>query len=195
MYPAIFLDRDGVLIENKPDYVREWSQARLFPETIPALARAELESYRIVMVTNQSVVGRGLISLETAQEINARLVDLIRGQGGRLDGVYMCPHGPGAGCACRKPEPGLLLQAAAELSIDLPRSWMIGDAWTDLQAGRAAGVQGLILVRTGRGEDQLLQPRPEDLTQPLILGNLGLAIDKILHLDRNRPPNGSRAGL
>lgn len=192
MYPAIFLDRDGVLIENRPDYVREGSQARLFPETIPALARTELKSYRIVIVTNQSVVGRGLIPLEKAQEINARLVDLIRGQGGRLDRVYMCPHGPGEGCACRKPNPGLLLQAAADLSIDLPRSWMIGDAWTDLQAGRAAGVQGLILVRTGRGEDQLLQPQPEDIIQPLILGNLGLAIDTILHLDKARTLNESR---
>ncbi|HSL29488.1 MAG TPA: HAD family hydrolase [Anaerolineales bacterium] len=192
MYPAIFLDRDGVLIENRPDYVREGSQARLFPETIPALARTELKSYRIVIVTNQSVVGRGLIPLEKAQEINARLVDLIRGQGGRLDRVYMCPHGPGEGCACRKPNPGLLLQAAADLSIDLPRSWMIGDAWTDLQAGRAAGVQGLILVRTGRGEDQLLQPQPEDIIQPLILGNLELAIDTILQLDKARTLNESR---
>ena len=189
MYPAIFLDRDGVLIENKPDYVREWSQARLFPETITALSRAGVENYKIVIVTNQSVVGRGLIHLETAQEINTRLVDLICGQGGRLNGVYMCPHGPGEGCACRKPEPGLLLQAAAELSIDLPRSWMIGDAWSDLQAARAAGVQRLILVRTGRGEEQLLQPRPENISQPLILDNLDLAIDMILHTDNARTLN------
>lgn len=153
MDPAIFLDRDGVLNENRADYVRDWSQVRIIPDAIRALSLPRINNYRIVIVTNQSAVGRGLISLATAQDINSRLVETIRVQGGKLDAVYMCPHSPAEGCQCRKPRPGLLLQAAAELSLDLPRSWMIGDAWSDLQAGQSAGVRQSILLRTGRGAE------------------------------------------
>lgn len=148
---GIFLDRDGVLNENRADYVRDWSQVRVIPEAIHALAFPALSQYKIVIVTNQSAVGRGLLSLETATDINRRLVDRIYAEGGRVDAVYMCPHSPADECPCRKPKPGLLLQAAAELSLDLRCSWMIGDAWSDVQAGQRAGVRQSILVKTGRG--------------------------------------------
>lgn len=180
MYPSIFLDRDGVLIENRSDYVRDWSQVKIIPEAIRALSLAPIKKYKVVIVTNQSAVGRGLILLETAQEINQRLIQLIRDHGGQIDGVYMCPHQPEAGCFCRKPQPGLLLQAAKDLSLDLKRSWMIGDAWSDVQAGEAAGTQGTILLRTGRGIEQLLQAPPEKMIGNLIFDNLPLAIDAII---------------
>lgn len=180
MYPSIFLDRDGVLIENRSDYVRDWSQVKIIPEAIRALSLAPIKKYKVVIVTNQSAVGRGLILLETAQEINQRLIRLIRDHGGQIDGVYMCPHQPETGCFCRKPQPGLLLQAAKDLSLDLKRSWMIGDAWSDVQAGEAAGTQGTILLRTGRGIEQLLQAPPEKMIGNLIFDNLPLAIDAII---------------
>lgn len=179
MYPAIFLDRDGVLIENRSDYVRDWSQVKIIPEAVHALSLAPLEHYKIVIVTNQSAVGRGLVLPENADEINRRLVDLIQHHGGRVDGVYMCVHKPDEDCFCRKPRPGLLLQAARELSLDLQRSWMIGDAWTDVQAGQRAGVRRTILIRTGRGLEQLLQPPPEELAGNLIFDNLPIAFDAI----------------
>src|SRR5690606_7284956 len=94
MLPAIFLDRDGVLIENRPDYVREWSQVNPFPDAIRALSRVAMKNYKVVIVTNQSAVGRGLITLDAAQTINRLLIDLICQQGGQVDGVYMCPHEP-----------------------------------------------------------------------------------------------------
>lgn len=180
MYPSIFLDRDGVLIENRSDYVRDWSQVKIIPEAIRALSLAPIKKYKVVIVTNQSAVGRGLLLLETAQDINQRLIRLIRDHGGQIDGVYMCPHQPEAGCFCRKPQPGLLLQAAKDLSLDLKRSWMIGDAWSDVQAGEAAGTQGTILLRTGRGIEQLLQAPPEKMIGNLIFDNLPLAIDAII---------------
>jgi histidinol-phosphate phosphatase family protein len=183
MFPAIFLDRDGVLIENRTDYVRDWSQVKIFPETIVALSNSNLESYKIVIVTNQSVVGRKLISIETAININARLVDLIRSQNGRLDSAFLCPHHPNAGCNCRKPKPGLLLRAAKELSLDLKRSWMIGDAWSDIQAGQAAGLQGTIIVKTGRGSDQLSMPLPKFLGNYLVCDDLPQALTTILAQD------------
>jgi D-glycero-D-manno-heptose 1,7-bisphosphate phosphatase len=183
MYPAIFLDRDGVLIENKSDYVRNWSQVKIIPEAIQALSLRMARRYKIVIVTNQSAVGRGLLTLETAHEINRRLVQLIGRHGGRVDGVYMCPHRPDDGCLCRKPRPGLLLQAAKELSLDLQSSWMIGDAWSDMQAGQRADVRQKILLKTGRGSDQLLQPCPQEVTGHLICDSLPLAFDAIFALD------------
>lgn len=183
MYPAIFLDRDGVLIENRSDYVLDWSQVQIIPEAIRALSLTPAQSYKIVIVTNQSAVGRGLLLLEKAKDINRQLVDLIRDQGGQVDGVYMCPHKPDDECFCRKPRPGLLLQAAKELSLDLQRSWMIGDAWSDVQAGQRARVRHTILLRTGRGTEQLLQPCPKEVTGHLIFDNLPLAFDAVFAID------------
>jgi histidinol-phosphate phosphatase family protein len=182
MHPAIFLDRDGVLIENRADYVRDWSQVKVIPEAIHALSLARTGNYKIVIVTNQSAVGRGLILQANADEINHQLIHLIHHQGGQIDGVYMCPHKPGDDCFCRKPKPGLLLQASQELSLDLQRSWMIGDAWSDLQAGQRAGVRQTILIRTGRGAEQLLQPCPEEVGSHLIFDSLPLAFDAIFSM-------------
>jgi histidinol-phosphate phosphatase family protein len=184
MFPAIFLDRDGVLIENKPDYVRDWSQVKMYPDAIRALSLTALKKYKIVIVTNQSAVGRGFISLEAADEINRKLVTYIHQHGGQVDAVYMCPHKPDDGCLCRNPKPGSLLQAAKELSLDLPRSWMIGDAWSDVLAGQSAGVRLAMLLKTGRGSEQILQARPENITKHLILENLALALDAILTFDK-----------
>jgi D-glycero-D-manno-heptose 1,7-bisphosphate phosphatase len=192
MYPSIFLDRDGVLIENRSDYVRDWSQVKIIPEAIRALSLAPIKKYKVVIVTNQSVVGRGLILLKTAQEINQRLINLIRDHGGQIDGVYMCPHKPEDGCSCRKPLPGLLLQAAKDLSLDLQHSWMIGDAWSDVQAGEAAGMRGTILLKTGRGAEQLLQARLEQMTGNLVFDNLHLAFEAIFSIDNN-PAIGSQS--
>jgi len=185
MYPAIFLDRDGVLIENRSDYVRGWSQVKIIPEAIRALSLEPIKKYKVVIVTNQSAIGRGLILLKIAQEINQQLINLIRDHGGQIDGVYMCPHQPEDGCSCRKPLPGLLLQAAKDLSLDLQRSWMIGDAWSDVQAGEAAGMRGTILLKTGRGSEQLLQHRLEMVTGNLVFDNLPLAFEAIFSIDNN----------
>lgn len=189
MLPAIFLDRDGVLIENEPEYVRDWSQVKIYSEAIHALSLPGIKNYKVVIVTNQSAVGRGLISLESASEINRLLVNLIHQQGGQVDSVYMCPHAPTDGCFCRKPKPGLLLQAAKDLSLDLQRSWMIGDAWSDVQAGQNAGVQHAVLLKTGRGREELLLPRPENITSHFIFDNIFQAINAIITIDKIPAPD------
>jgi D-glycero-D-manno-heptose 1,7-bisphosphate phosphatase len=189
MVPAIFLDRDGVLIENRSDYIRDWSQVKIIPEAIQALSFPPIKNYKVVIVTNQSAVGRGFMLLKVADQINQRLIDLIHDHGGRIDGIYMCPHKPENDCSCRKPLPGLLLQAAKDLSLDLEHSWMIGDAWSDVQAGQAAGVRGTILLKTGRGPEQLLQARVEKVTGNLVFDNLPLAFEAIFSSD-NYPAVG-----
>jgi D-glycero-D-manno-heptose 1,7-bisphosphate phosphatase len=180
VFPAIFLDRDGVIIENRSDYVRSWEDVHVFPQALEALANASASPYKIVFVTNQSAVGRGLMSLATAEAINCRLKALIEDAGGRVDGIFLCPHAPEAACDCRKPKPGLLLQAAQALDLDLARSVMIGDALTDLMAGQAAGVRRLALVRSGRGADQDRLPKPESLKQYQTYDSLTSALEDIL---------------
>ncbi len=179
MFPAIFLDRDGVIIENRPDYVRSWTDVELFPQAVAALKRLSLSPYRIIVVTNQSAVGRGIMSLEQAQRINQQLVAELEKLQCRIDRIYLCPHPPEVQCVCRKPKPGLILQAAQELTIDLTRSIMIGDAWSDLQAGHAAGIPHVRLVLTGRGKAQQALPKPPDLTNIAIYNTLADALGDV----------------
>jgi D-glycero-D-manno-heptose 1,7-bisphosphate phosphatase len=178
--PAIFLDRDGVIIENRPSYVRSWADVYIYPQALEALALAGRTAYKILLVTNQSAVGRGIISRETADDINRRLVDEIKSAGGRIEVVFMCPHRPEDNCACRKPQPGLLHQAADSLHLDLSRSLMIGDALTDLAAGQAAGVRQTILVKTGRGTTQATLPAVSTLQPFLIRETLSEALWEVL---------------
>ena len=171
MHRAIFLDRDGVIIENRPNYVRSWSDVEFYPQALEALRKIQPD-VKIVIVTNQSAIGRGLITLQAAQKINQRIVRTIRRNGGRVDGLYMCPHSPEQECTCRKPKPGLILQAARELNLDLPNSLMIGDALSDLLAGKNAGIQKTILLRTGRGDQQAALPEIQRMKDILIYDTL-----------------------
>src|SRR3990172_7130532 len=177
--PAIFLDRDGVIIENRADYCRSWEEVVIVPGALQALARAQGTSYAVVIITNQSAVGRGLVDRETTDDINVRLVAAIRAAGGRVDGVYMCPHAPEDGCACRKPKPGLLLQASRDLSLDLLRSVLIGDSLSDIEAARAAGVGRAMLVRTGRGLEQLALAPATGVGDFAVFADLSEALDVV----------------
>jgi D-glycero-D-manno-heptose 1,7-bisphosphate phosphatase len=182
MFPAIILDRDGVIIENRDNYVRSWDDVDVYPQALRALAIASHSSYKIIIVTNQAGVGKGLISLQAATEINQRLVQIIEKTGGRVDGLYMCPHTPQDQCECRKPRPGMILQAERELSLDLSRSWMIGDALSDLLAGRMAGVGHLALVRTGRGAQQAQLPESDNLRPFRLYADLNDAFHHLLNI-------------
>jgi D-glycero-D-manno-heptose 1,7-bisphosphate phosphatase len=184
MIPAIFLDRDGVIIENRTNYIREWSHVAILPKAVEAIVRFQQKHlHRVIIITNQSAIGRGLMTFEAAQDINARLVKIIEGSGGQIEGVYMCPHKPDDLCDCRKPQPGLFFQAARELSVDLRRSWMIGDAWSDLLAGQAAGLSGLVMVKTGRGAEQLLRSQPETLKDYHVYDDISKALSAISFQD------------
>lgn len=151
--PALFLDRDGVLIENRDGYVRSWDDVELFDQAREALALVKDSPYVVVVVTNQAGVGRGVMTLDHVESLNERILDAFRQQGAEILAAYLCPHHPDEQCECRKPNPGMLLQAAREHGLDLSRSYMVGDAVSDLEAGQAAGARGL-MVRTGRGRAQ-----------------------------------------
>ena len=146
---AVFLDRDGTLI-NERGYLADPSKIFFYPGAATALRRLQRAGFRLVIVTNQSGVGRGYFTLAQAQRVSRRFCELLRRQGVRIDRVYMCPHRPDAGCRCRKPNPFLARKAARELKIDLENSYMIGDQVRDLQLAKNAGLRG-VLVLTGGG--------------------------------------------
>lgn len=142
---AAFLDRDGVVVETdvrngKPYAVRSLDRLVLLPGVAAAVARLREAGYAVFLVTNQPDVGNGLVPAETVAAMHQRL-----GRELDLDGVYCCPHSQTAGCTCRKPQPGLLLQAASEHGLDLAVSVMIGDRAGDVEAGRRAGCRTVFL--------------------------------------------------
>ncbi len=155
MNKAIFLDRDGVLIHNRRDYVRNLKQMVPYKNLGKAMALLSLSPYKIIILTNQSAIGRGVISTKDVDAINACLLDMIAHAGGRIDKIYICPHAPTDNCVCRKPKPGLIFQAKDEFHLDLKNSWLVGDAFSDLKAGVDGGVGNLVLLQTGRGKKQL----------------------------------------
>ena len=177
--PALFLDRDGVFIENRANYVLSWEDVEFFPQALEALARIRQVPYKIIVVTNQSAVGRGIISLETAVSLNERIIEVVRQANGRIDASYLCPAKPGTNDPCRKPRPGMLLQAAQEHNLDLSQSYMIGDALTDVQAGQAAGVKQAMLLLTGRGTAQAALPQAQELPSFATFTNLAQALSHL----------------
>ncbi len=150
--PAVFLDRDGVINENRADYVKSWEELQLLPGALEALRTLANTPFAVVVVSNQAAVNRGLLNRQTLEEMHQRLWAVVTAAGGQLDAIYYCPHRPDETCTCRKPQPGMLLQAADHLHLALEQSYLVGDAITDLEAAVAAGVQPL-LVRTGRGRE------------------------------------------
>ena len=163
---AVFLDRDGTLVDELGFLVRA-SDLRLLPGAAEGVRRFNQAGWRVVVVTNQSGIARGLLDEPTLAAIHARLATELARSGARLDAILHCPHHPDEGvpplrgvCACRKPSPGLLLQAARRFELDLGASWTIGDSLRDLEAGRRAGLAGGVLVLTGKGsaERALLAP-------------------------------------
>jgi len=147
---AIFLDRDGVINQNRVDHVKSWEEFEFVPGALESIRILTETGLPIFVVTNQAVVKRGLISLDTLNDIHQRMLREIEQAGGCVTKVYYCPHDNHEECSCRKPQPGMLLQAAREYNLDLTQSFIVGDAWTDVAAGVAVQAHG-ILVLSGRG--------------------------------------------
>jgi D-glycero-D-manno-heptose 1,7-bisphosphate phosphatase len=176
---AIFLDRDGVINRNREDYVKHWHEFVFLPNVFAALRYLAATDYWVVVITNQSAVGRGLMSRAALDALHARMLGEIRRNGGRIDAVLYCPHRPEESCACRKPRPGLLHEAARLFDLDLRASCMVGDNESDVYAALATGVRPL-LVSGGHGhlaERRLRAAGMHDYTRvPDLLG----AVDSIL---------------
>jgi len=156
---AVFLDRDGT-ISHEVGYIRDIDHLQLLPNSAKAIRRLKQSGIKVIVVTNQSGVARGYYSEDHVRRVNDRLTALLKAEGVDLDGIYYCPHHPTEGsgaytqsCRCRKPEPGMLLQAAADQPIDLGRSFVVGDKLTDMEMAHRVGAKG-ILVLTGYGREE-----------------------------------------
>ena len=149
--PAVFLDRDGTInVENNYLYrVEDWEW---IPGTKEAIRKFKQSGYKVVVVSNQAGIARGIFESSDVERLHTFVQQELACIGTSIDAFYYCPHHPNysGNCSCRKPAPGMLVQASLDLNLDLTRSWMIGDKLIDVQAGRAAGVQSMI-VRTGYG--------------------------------------------
>ncbi len=154
--PAVFLDRDGTVIEHV-HYLSDPAAVRPIPGAAEALRGLQGEGYALVVVTNQSAIGRGLLSVEQLERVNAEMDRRFALEGVAFDGLYYCPEVPTGDDPTaithpdRKPAPGMLLRAAADLEVDLAASWMVGDMISDVLAGINAGCRRSIMVRTGKG--------------------------------------------
>jgi len=213
--PAVFLDRDGTLSEEI-GYIHpaDLSRYKLLPGASQALIRLRAAGYVLVVLTNQSGVGRGYFGAEVVDAVHARMRGLLREEGAYVDAVYYCPHHPDplaaadngelpAGrvqarpvaelcvdCDCRKPKPGLALRAAQDLGLDLAQSWMLGDKNADLGLAVSAGLKGGILVLTGYGRYTLdaLRQQGRAPAQDRVAQDLGAAVEIILGPPLRREP-------
>lgn len=147
---AIFVDRDGVINVNRDDYVKTWNEFAFLGGALDGLRALAALPASVIVITNQSAIHRGLTTRAHVDEIHTRMVSRIRQEGGRVDGLFLCPHRPDEQCDCRKPKPGLFLQAAEQFNLDLPGSFFIGDNETDVLAALNIHATPL-LVKTGFG--------------------------------------------
>jgi D-glycero-D-manno-heptose 1,7-bisphosphate phosphatase len=176
---AVFLDRDGVINENRDAHVCAWEEFRFLPGSLDAIAQLSAAGVRIFVVTNQAVINRGGMSHGQLHAIHERMSFEIRRHGGCIESVLYCPHRPEEGCTCRKPQPGLLLWAAREHRLDLAHTVVIGDALADIEAGKAAGCE-TVLVLTGRGRDQFTTAWKTGKTGFSLAPDLESAVDALL---------------
>jgi D-glycero-D-manno-heptose 1,7-bisphosphate phosphatase len=184
--PAVFLDRDGTINEQM-GYINHISRFVLLPGVGRAIRRLNEQNIPVVVVTNQSGLARGYFPATLLAEVHQQMEEQLAAEGAHVDGLYICPHHPEAkeekyrkACDCRKPKIGLLKKAAADLQLDLKQSFMVGDRWSDLKCGAAAGATSiLVLTGYGRGDQQYIGPQQE-IQPAMVAEDLEQAVDWIL---------------
>jgi len=153
MNKAVFLDRDGT-INEEVNYLSDPKDLKLLPGVAEAIRMFNEANYKVIIITNQSAIARGFLTVEKLNNIHEKLLKLLEEKGARIDAIYYCPHHPDEECECRKPKAGLILRASKEHNINIRMSYMIGDRLIDIEAGRNAGCK-TVLVKTGYGGQEL----------------------------------------
>jgi D-glycero-D-manno-heptose 1,7-bisphosphate phosphatase len=183
-HPAVFIDRDGTMIEDV-GYLDRLERMKLFPYTIGAIGLLNRAGYKVVVVTSQNGVAQGVLTEEFLAEAHAHLSQLCEAAGAKIEGYYYCPHSTHAAveryrtdCECRKPKPGMILAAARDHSLDVSKSFVVGDRWRDIEMGLNAGTRAL-LVETGYGRTEAAR-RPAHIPPVPVTGTLIEATSWIL---------------
>ncbi|RJQ66791.1 MAG: HAD family hydrolase [Desulfobacteraceae bacterium] len=174
--PAVFIDRDGTINEQM-GYINHLSRFHLLPRAAAAIKLLNDKRIPVIVVTNQSGVARGYFPYSLVDEIHQEMAERLARQGAHIDAIYVCPHHPEAKskelrqtCTCRKPRPGLFDRAATDLNLELDRSYVIGDRWSDMEAAANCGAKG-ILVLTGYGKGDLAYVTPPPAAKPALVAD------------------------
>jgi D-glycero-D-manno-heptose 1,7-bisphosphate phosphatase len=175
----VILDRDGVINEDSDDYIKSLAEWVPVPGSIAAIARLSRAGYKIGVATNQSGLARGYFDEIALANMHAQLCALVEEEGGQVDAICYCPHGPDDGCRCRKPAPGLLEQISEELHMPVAGAWYVGDTRKDLELGIAMGCKS-VLVRSGKGRQTEANLDPAMRNAVLVVDDLAAAAERIL---------------
>jgi D-glycero-D-manno-heptose 1,7-bisphosphate phosphatase len=184
MMKLIILDRDGVINHDSDDYIKTPDEFIPLPGSLEAISKLNKAGYTVAVATNQSGIARGYYTLETLQQMHDKLNKLLAEQGGHVDYIAYCPHGPDNECDCRKPRPGMYHDIAQHFNVSLKNVPVIGDSLRDLQAAREVGARPY-LVRTGKGERTIA--KGEGLDGVPIFDNLLALVDNLLGKNNENP--------
>jgi len=183
MDKAAFLDRDGVINRKAPEgeYITSWEDMHFLPGVAQAVAVLNRDGFKVIIVSNQRCVAKGLLSISELESMHRRMSDWLLNQGAVIDAIYYCAHEKQPPCTCRKPSPGMLLKAASEHNVDLSASWMIGDSDSDIKAGRNAGCR---TVRV-QGHESVIAVEAD-----IVASSLLEAVDQLVNWENTRASQG-----
>ena len=169
MDKVVFLDRDGTISRDSPDHIKSWDELHFLPNAKQGIKLLNDDGFNIIIITNQSVIARGMVTIEGLDFIHQNMIKELEDYGCKIHKIYYCPHHPDDGCNCRKPNPGLLLKAAQENNIDTSKSYMVGDRMMDVEVGKAVDCK-TILISSELGLQELKNSRikPDYLAKDLL---------------------------
>jgi len=187
----VFLDRDGVINKDSPDYVKSWSEFEFLPGSLDAIRLLTEKNYQVVIITNQSIINRKMASLDDLEFTHSMMKKAVMEGGGEIKDIFFCPHTPEEGCSCRKPEPGLIRAALKKYDIDVKKSVMVGDSAKDIECAKRAGCRYAILVKTGKYEQAVATLEEKKIYPDHIANDLNEAAGWIIANVDSCPDNRS----
>ncbi|MEA1947962.1 MAG: D-glycero-beta-D-manno-heptose 1,7-bisphosphate 7-phosphatase [Thermodesulfobacteriota bacterium] len=181
---VVFLDRDGVINLDSPDYIKSWSEFEFLPGSLEAIKLLTLNGFATIVITNQSVINRKMVTGKMLDYMHTMMKETVTSKGGQIKDIFFCPHVPEDRCNCRKPSPGLIFKAKQKYRIDIATSVMIGDSAKDIECARNAGCGHAVLVKTGNGSKAEKILKEKAIYPDLIARDLLEAVGWILALNK-----------
>jgi D-glycero-D-manno-heptose 1,7-bisphosphate phosphatase len=185
---VVFIDRDGVINHDSPDYIKTWDEFGFIDGSLAAIRRLTENHFTTIVITNQSAINRKLTSMDALENIHTRLKAAAVSHGGYIENIFFCPHTPEERCPCRKPAPGLIFKAQKVYDIDLSSAYMVGDSAKDIECARNAACGHAVLVQTGNGISAQKALARKNIYPDLVAANLFEAANWILTHDKTRRP-------
>ncbi len=182
---VVFLDRDGVINIDSENYVKNWSEFEFIPGSLEAIKRLARHQFITIIITNQSMINRKISPMKELDHIHLMMQEAIKSRGGNIRDIFFCPHKPEERCPCRKPKPGLILEAQKQHHIDLASSVMVGDSVKDIECAKNAGCGQAVLVKTGKGRESEKLLAEKECTPDFIATDLSDAVTWIINSHKN----------